>query len=81
MHCYQVFGVAIIIIFNVITIGLLVATGVSYDWFLSSKESLNVITKHRLGLWRSCQKTENGWTLCVISKDILKFETDRQGMI
>ena len=80
MHCYQVFGVAIIIIFNVITIGLLVATGVSYDWFLSSEESLNVITKHRLGLWRSC-KIENGWTLCIISKDILKFETDRQGMI
>ena len=81
MHCYQVFGVAIIIILNVITVGLLVATSVSYDWFLSNEDTSNInVSKERLGLWKSC-KTKNGWTSCVTSKDILKFNMNRQGII
>ena len=77
MPCCHVLGATLIFVFSVISVGLLVACGVSYDWFILAADSPN---QSRIGLWRSCE-TINNVEMCRVDDDVLKFPDTRRGRI
>lgn len=74
MTCCQVFGVVLIFVISVSTVGLLIASGVSYDWFISNNDTPSQV---RDGLWRQC-KTTNNIEKCFTHENILKFSELRR---